>query len=295
MAMIATAVPQGKAAHKGVAAEKQIRAAARKAERQSTLIMLQGERTEHGLVADPSANVFKPTPIATALRGGKASKMLVAVEVRAAVVDLFKSTDRASVDMVQGRTGASRASKLFKLFQSSTQETVREALDLKKAGFAQGTFEYVTLSEAGTFRKAWEAGFADKLMTPVIPTETGSESSSWRERLSYARRLLKAASVVRNERAIQTEAYGRALASNAGADDAEIVAAAKQVAETLKQAQADEKATAKAERESAIVVGRKVARRIHKERGLEYLREFIRYATAETGVIAAEEKAKIAA
>lgn len=217
------------------------------------------------------------------------------VAVRLAVLSVFSGNE---VAQVEGRVGSQRLAKLFDLFKNSPQEAVHKALKLKDSGFESGSFEYQTLSESGVFLKVWEAGLADKVAGEYVVTRQGKLSSSWRERLNYARDLLKMVRAKRAEKELAKEAYGEAMAENDGATLEEIVDAALKIADDKRAAKEEEQAEKRAEKRAPENVGAKLARRLFKDHYLDDVREILRCAMAECDVIAAEvdaENAKLAA
>lgn len=215
----------GKSPAKSVAAEKQWRAAQRKLDKAS-VVVVQGERQSIQLPVAPA----KPTTPETALRGGEARVHIEATETRSAIVTLFKTTELRGLDMVAGKVGATRAAKLFALFKRTGKDTLSEALDLKKSGFPQGSFEYQTLSEANTFLRLYRAGMVDKVSAPKFIAVNGQESTSWRERLTLARALLKQHGEEKQTAKINAEAFGAVAAKMPDATPETLAAEASKIA-----------------------------------------------------------------
>lgn len=232
---------------------------------------------------------------------GKFSPMVAATDVRLAL--LAATGDGGKVALVEGKVGSQRIARIFKVFKNSSAEAVREALKLKESGFEQGSFEYQTLSECGVFHKVYNAGLGDKVTAEQVPTKEGKLSTSWRERLSYARRLLAEVKDSKAARELAKEAFGAALADNPEATPEELAAAAKAKADDLRAEAAAEKQAKIDAKLTPEALGRALCKTLLRKATAADVREILTAALAnlesvETEMIAAlmkKEEAKKAA
>lgn len=226
-----------------------------------------------GLVSTGTVCTDKLVPMSgTTKLAGSASAMMDAVATfRHEVLDAMQESTVVASD------GQAQVKALFQCFHNADADTIDDALNLKKSGFAQGSTPYVQLSIVRglyqTFHKV--GGHAEAMLTTdtVIYTNKAGEkveSGSFKARTALARILLNEWKARQAEIAIDAKAYGEAKGClPEDADKVDVIAAAEQIAEEIRE---NAKLEAQAEIEAASTPeawAEKVAKSLYRQHGYD--------------------------